>query len=194
MTRGFMTAATFSRWSGQRSWRGCPSTPRLAPVRRASMTSSSGSRPQGGSVHIDPSRPATMYRGTMLRDARELEAVRQMENVVRLGRVRRSRPTGVVLECGEIETGPDVLHVDCTALGLNNAPATAIFQPGGSCSSRYNPLTHFQRCGSSASSRPAATTTRTPALPTQPLPEHHRGLASHNQPHVAHRGAMVERA
>ena len=35
-----------------------------------------------------------------------------------------------MLEHGETKTGPDVLHVDCTALGLNNAPATPIFQPG----------------------------------------------------------------
>ena len=83
----------------------------------------------GRLVRIDPSRPATMYRGTML-SARELEAVRQIEDVVRLGRVRRIEAGRIVLERGETETGPDVLHVDCTALGLNNAPATAIFQPG----------------------------------------------------------------
>ncbi len=70
-----------------------------------------------------------MYRGTML-SARELEAVRQIEDVVRLGRVRRIEAGRIVLERGETRTGPDVLHVDCTALGLNNAPATAIFQPG----------------------------------------------------------------
>ena len=83
----------------------------------------------GRLVRIDPSRPATMYRGTML-SARELEAVRQIEDVVRLGRVRRIEAGRIVLERGETETGPDVLHVDCTALGLNNAPATPIFQPG----------------------------------------------------------------
>ena len=83
----------------------------------------------GRMVRIDPSRPATMFRGTML-SARELDAVRQIEDVVRLGRVRRIEADRIVLERGETETGPDVLHVDCTALGLNNAPATAIFQPG----------------------------------------------------------------
>ncbi len=35
-----------------------------------------------------------------------------------------------MLERGETETAPNVVHVDCTALGLNNAPATPIFQPG----------------------------------------------------------------
>ena len=83
----------------------------------------------GRLVRIDPSRSATMYRGTML-SAGELAAVRQIEDVVRLGRVRRIEADRIVLERGETRTGPDVLHVDCTARGLNNAPATAVFQPG----------------------------------------------------------------
>jgi hypothetical protein len=83
----------------------------------------------GRLVRIDPAWPATMYRGTML-SARELEALRQIEDVVRLGRVRRIEPDRIVLERGETKTGPEILHVDCTALGLNNAPATPIFQPG----------------------------------------------------------------
>ncbi len=70
-----------------------------------------------------------MYRGTML-SARELDALRQIEDVVRLGRVRRIEADRIVLERGETETGPEILHVDCTALGLTNAPATPIFQPG----------------------------------------------------------------
>jgi hypothetical protein len=83
----------------------------------------------GRLVRIDPASPATMFRGTML-SARELEALRQITDVVRLGRVRRIEPGRIVLERGESETGTDVLHVDCTALGLNNAPAAPIFQPG----------------------------------------------------------------
>lgn len=83
----------------------------------------------GRLVRIDPSRPATMYRGTML-SARELQSLRQIQDVIRLGRVRRIEASRIVLERGEARTGPDVLHVDCTAVGLNNAPATAIFQPG----------------------------------------------------------------
>ncbi len=83
----------------------------------------------GRLLRIDPSYPATMYRGTML-STRELEALRQIDDVVRLGRVRRIERDRIVLDRGETRTGPDVLHVDCTALGLNNAPATAIFAPG----------------------------------------------------------------
>ena len=82
----------------------------------------------GRLVRIDPSWPATMFRGTML-SAPELEALRQIADVVRLGRVRRIEPGRIVLERGESQTDRDVLHVDCTALGLNNTPATPIFQP-----------------------------------------------------------------
>ena len=83
----------------------------------------------GRLVRIDASWPATMYRGTML-SACELEALREIEDVVRLGRVRRIEADRIVLEHGESETGPDVLHVDCTALGLKEAPPVPIFQPG----------------------------------------------------------------
>lgn len=83
----------------------------------------------GRLTRIDPAWPATMYRGTML-SAGELAALRQIEDVIRLGRVRRIEADRIVLERGEIETGPETLHVDCTALGLNNAPSTPIFQPG----------------------------------------------------------------
>ena len=83
----------------------------------------------GRCVRIDPSQPATMYRGTML-SPRELDALRQIADVVRLGRVRRIGADRIVLERGETETGTGVLHVDCTALGLNNAPAIPIFQDG----------------------------------------------------------------
>jgi NAD(P)-binding Rossmann-like domain len=83
----------------------------------------------GRLVRIDPSRPANMYRGTML-SARELEALRQITDVIRLGRVRRVERDRIVLERGETSTSGDVLHVDCTALGLNDAPAIPIFETG----------------------------------------------------------------
>jgi hypothetical protein len=83
----------------------------------------------GRLVRIDPSQPATMYRATML-SARELQALRRIDNVVRLGRVRRIEARRIVLDRGEVETGREILHVDCTARGLRDAPATPIFQPG----------------------------------------------------------------
>jgi hypothetical protein len=82
----------------------------------------------GRLVRIDPSEQARMYRGTML-SARELDALRQIGDVVRLGQVRRIEADRILLQRGETETSRGVLHVDCTALGLSNAPATPIFGP-----------------------------------------------------------------
>lgn len=67
-----------------------------------------------------------MYRGTMLSPG-ELEGVRRIEDVVRLGHVQRIAADRIDLERGEVETGGDVLHVDCTAYGLRAAPPTPIF-------------------------------------------------------------------
>ena len=56
----------------------------------------------GRLVRIDRAWPATMYRGAML-SAREFKALRQVEDVVRLGRVRRIETGRIVLEHGESE-------------------------------------------------------------------------------------------
>ena len=83
----------------------------------------------GRLLRLDPSEPAEMYRATMLSD-HEVRSLRQIEDVVRLGRVRRIERDRLVLENGEVATGADVVHVDCTAAGLRDAPAQPIFQPG----------------------------------------------------------------
>jgi hypothetical protein len=100
----------------------------------------------GRLTRIDPARPATMYRGTML-SAGELAALRQIKDVIRLGRVLRIEADRIVLERGETETEPNTLHVDCTALGLNNAPATPIFQPGRIV---LQPVRHLSPCFNAA--------------------------------------------
>ncbi len=83
----------------------------------------------GRLLRIDPSRPATMYRGTML-GARELAALRRIEDVIRLGRVRRIAADRILLERGEVRSSSEILHVDCTARGLSDAPARPIFEAG----------------------------------------------------------------
>ena len=83
----------------------------------------------GRLVRIDPSAEATMYRITML-SPMELDALRQIEDVVRLGHVRRIEGDRIVLAEGETDTGSDVVHVDCTAQGLSSAPPVPVFQDG----------------------------------------------------------------
>ena len=82
----------------------------------------------GRLVRIDPAAAATMYRGTML-SAAELSTLREIGDVIRLGRVRRIEADRIVLERGDTRTDKDTVHVDCTARGLNNAPAAPVFQP-----------------------------------------------------------------
>ena len=79
-------------------------------------------------LRLDPSVPATMYRGAML-NGYELERARTITDVVRLGRVRRLERDRIVLDEGEVSTG-DALHVDCTARGLRDMPPTPIWSPG----------------------------------------------------------------
>jgi NAD(P)-binding Rossmann-like domain len=80
----------------------------------------------GRLVRVDPSRPTTMYRGTMLSSG-ELDAVRQIKDVLRLGHVRRIEVDRVLLDRGEAAPRPEAVHIDCAALGLNNAPGTPVF-------------------------------------------------------------------
>ncbi len=83
----------------------------------------------GRLVRIDSLARATMYRITMLSPG-EIDALVQIEDVVRLGHVRRIETDRIVLTHGEADTDRGVLHVDCTAHGLRNAPAVPIFGDG----------------------------------------------------------------
>lgn len=78
---------------------------------------------------VDPRVPPTMYRGPTISFA-EVEQLRRIEGVVRLGKVRRLEPDRIVLDGGTVPTSPEHLHVHCAAEGLNRAPETPIFSPG----------------------------------------------------------------
>jgi len=77
-------------------------------------------------LRVDKRVTPTMYRGPTV-SARELEQLRRIEDVVRLGKVRRIERTTIVLEQGAVPTGPESLHVHCAAKGLNPAPSVPIF-------------------------------------------------------------------
>lgn len=83
----------------------------------------------GQLLRLDPSVAPTMYHGATLTVA-ELELLRSIENVVRLGRIRKIRSDAIELEQGTIPTDRGQLYVDCTAAGLGKAPARPIFEPG----------------------------------------------------------------
>jgi hypothetical protein len=71
---------------------------------------------------IDPSVQPSMVKGATSSRG-ELEQLRRIENVVRLGRVERIDRDAITLEHGSIPTSPDHLHIHCASAGLSdNAP------------------------------------------------------------------------
>jgi len=76
---------------------------------------------------IDPSVEPTMYRMAILSDA-EVESLREIDNVVRAGRVRRIGTQRIVLDDAELPVRRDCLFVDCSAEGLPNPPPRPIFE------------------------------------------------------------------
>jgi hypothetical protein len=77
-------------------------------------------------LRVDESVTPTMYKAATVSEW-ELEQLRSIREVVRLGRVRRLERYAIVLEEGTIATSPRSLHVHCAAPGLNPAPSTPIF-------------------------------------------------------------------
>ncbi len=77
-------------------------------------------------LRLDPDIEPTMYRCSTITTA-ELEQLRRIDHVIRLGRVRRIEPDRIVLDGGTVPTTPSTFHVDCSADGLERRPAVPIF-------------------------------------------------------------------
>ena len=60
----------------------------------------------------------------------ERRALRSIEHVIRLGRVRRLGTGTITLAGGSIPTDRRQIHVDCSAAGLPVPPPRPIFEPG----------------------------------------------------------------
>lgn len=76
---------------------------------------------------FDPQVTPKMFRGAILSTA-ERESLKQIERVVRLGRVKSLEADRITLEEGEISTNRGQLHIDCTACGYHNRPIRPIFE------------------------------------------------------------------
>lgn len=79
-------------------------------------------------MRIDTTVEPTMYRCAILSQG-ELESLRLVENVVRMGRVKAIEPGRVELDGGTIDTDPSALYVDCTGDGIGLREATPVFSP-----------------------------------------------------------------
>lgn len=60
----------------------------------------------------------------------ELEQLRRVTDVVRLGHLLAIEPGRMVLDGGTVALSGDELFIDCTADGAEKRPATPIFDPG----------------------------------------------------------------
>ena len=80
----------------------------------------------GQLLRIDPSVKPTMYRCATVTMA-EIEALRSIRNVVRMGHVVEITDNEIRLEEGSIPTTSNVLHVDCTADALATRPSVPVF-------------------------------------------------------------------
>ena len=77
---------------------------------------------------IWPDREPTGFRCATV-GGDEVQQLRRIRQVVRMGRVQSIEASRIVLDAGELPTGPDVLHVDCTARGLPTWAPRPVFEP-----------------------------------------------------------------
>jgi len=80
-------------------------------------------------LRIDPGIAPTMFRGAVVSEA-EVRLLRGIEDVVRLGHVRRIERGEIVLDEGRVATSDRTVHVHCAARGLARPPLRPIFEPG----------------------------------------------------------------
>ncbi len=78
-------------------------------------------------VRIDKNVRPQMFHGATISKA-ELAELQRIKNIVRLGRVTAIEADKIVLEHGTIPTGPDILHVDCSASAITNVALKPIFE------------------------------------------------------------------
>ena len=81
----------------------------------------------GQLLRLDPRVKPTMYRCATVTRA-ELEQLRRIDDIVRLGHVERIEHDRIVLEHGTVPTSTRTLHVHCAADGLARHPPVPVFE------------------------------------------------------------------
>jgi hypothetical protein len=80
----------------------------------------------GRLMRFDPAVRPTMYRCATVTRA-ELEQLRSIKDVVRLGHVQSIEANAIVLDRGTVSANASTLYIDCTADGLERRPPAAVF-------------------------------------------------------------------
>ena len=77
-------------------------------------------------LRLDETRQPTMWRCATVTQT-ELEELRKIHTIIRMGHVQRLEAQRIVLDQGIAPTSSTTLHIDCTADGLERRPATQVF-------------------------------------------------------------------
>ena len=81
---------------------------------------------KGVLLRLNPEVEPTTYRCcTVSRD--ELDLLRSVADVVRLGRLQAIEPKRIVLDKGALPANPDTLYVDCSASAIQPLPGLPVF-------------------------------------------------------------------
>ena len=81
----------------------------------------------GALLRIDRGRMPTMFHLATLSEA-EVEVLRRIRDVVRLGRVTAIDAGGMQLQHGRVAVEPGALYIDCTASAVHFKPPAPVFQ------------------------------------------------------------------
>ena len=80
----------------------------------------------GQLLRLDATVKPTMYRCATVTQ-KELQALRTIGTILRMGRVQKIEPGRMILDAGEFAVGPDDLFIHCSADGLERRPVVPVF-------------------------------------------------------------------
>lgn len=86
----------------------------------------SGLEDCGALLRIDTSVTPSMFHGATISQL-ELTELRRIKNIIRMGRVTSIESDRIMLENGEIPTGPGQIHVDCSARLIKDLSLMPVF-------------------------------------------------------------------
>ena len=78
-------------------------------------------------LRIDKNVRPKMFHGATISRA-EVEELRRVKNIVRMGRVQKITETEIVLDEGTLPTNANIVHVDCSARAVDNEEIVPVFQ------------------------------------------------------------------
>ena len=80
-------------------------------------------------LRIDPTVRPTGFHCAVVSEL-ELDELRRITNIIRLGRLRSISDDELVLDRGTVPTSAATLYIDCSAVSIPKMPTRTIFEPG----------------------------------------------------------------